>query len=88
MSKNVSKNTRSINSSFSNQIKNKNEELNDNNYINMLDEKNIAYLWYMETKKRYKNFNYNISDDYRELFSEFNDSYKSIQRIEPKKVFI
>ena len=87
MSKNVSKNTRSINSSFSNQIKNKNEELNDNNYINMLDEKNIAYLWYMETKKRYKNFNYNISDDYRELFSEFNDSYKSIQRIEPKKSF-
>ena len=87
MSKNVSKNTRSINSSFSNQIKNKNEELNDNNYINMLDEKNIAYLWYMETKKRYKNFNYNISDDYKELFSEFNDSYKYIQRIEPKKSF-
>ena len=87
MSKNVSKNTRSINSSFSNQIKNKNEELNDNNYINMLDEKNIAYLWYMETKKRYKNFNYNISDDYKELFSEFNDSYKYSQRIEPKKSF-
>ena len=87
MSKNISKNTKSINSSFSNQFKNKNEEQNDNNFINMLDEKNITYLWYMEAKKKYRNFNYNISDDYKEFFSEFNDNYTFNQRIEPKKSF-
>ena len=87
MSKNISKNTKSINSSFSNQFKNKNEEQNDNNFINMLDEKNITYLWYMEAKKRYRNFNYNVSDDYKELFSEFNDNYNFNQRIEQKKSF-
>ena len=85
MSKMISKNTKSINSSISNQLKNRNDESNENNYINMLDETNITYLWYMETKKRYKNFNYNVSSDCRELFTEFNDSYKTIQRIDPKK---
>ena len=87
LSKNISKYTKSINSSFSNYSKNKNEEQNDNNFINMLDEKNISYLWYMETKKRYRNFNYNVSNDYKELFTEFNDNYKFNQRIEPKKSF-
>ena len=87
LSKNISKYTKSINSSFSNYSKNKNEEQNDNNFINMLDEKNISYLWYMETKKRYRNFNYNVSSDYKELFTEFNDNYKFNQRIEPKKSF-
>ena len=85
MSKMISKNTKSINSSISNQLKNRNDESNENNYINMLDETNITYLWYMETKKRYKNFNYNVSSDCKELFTEFNDSYKTIQRIDPKK---
>ena len=73
MSKLLSKNTKSINSS----ILNKNNEANDNDYINMLDETNISYMWYMETKKKYKNFNYNLSSDYKELFTEFNDSYKN-----------
>ena len=45
---------------------------NDNNekiYINMLDEQNISYLWYMEEKKKNnKSFNYNINDNYNELF--------------------
>ena len=82
-SKVVSKNTKSINSSLSN---NRNEENNEyGNSINMLDEDNISYLWYMETKKKYKNFNYNISSDYKELFTEFNDSYKNIQRSDIKK---
>ena len=85
MSKMLSKNTKSINSSISNQFKNRNDESNENNYINMLDETDITYLWYMETKKRYKNFNYNVSSDCRELFTEFNDSNKTIQRIDPKK---
>ena len=67
----VSKNTKSINSSISNQLKNRNDESNENNYINMLDETNITYLWYMETKKRYKNFNYNVSSDCKELFTEY-----------------
>ena len=84
MSRMFSKNTKSINSSVSNQ-KNKNDENNENNYINMLDEKNISYLWYMETKKKYKNFNYTISSDYRELFTEFNDSYKNIKQSDYKK---
>ena len=53
----------------------------------MLDEKNITYLWYMEAKKKYRNFNYNISDDYKELFSEFNDNYKFSQRNESKRSF-
>ena len=84
MSRMLSKNTKSINSSVSNQ-KNKNDENNENNYINMLDEKNISYLWYIETKKKYKNFNYTISSDYRELFTEFNDSYKNIRQSDDKK---
>ena len=83
VSKINSKNSKSINSSVSNQTKKKNDENND--YINMLDEKNISYLWYMETKKKYKNFNYNMSNDYRELFTEFNDSYKNIPRSDGKK---
>ena len=81
MSKFASKNTKSINSSILNQ----NDEGNDNNYINMLDETNITYMWYMETKKKYKNFNYNLSLDYKELFTEFNDSYKNNSYSELKK---
>ena len=83
MSKINSKYTKSVNSTVSNQTKKKYDENND--YINMLDEKNISYLWYMEAKKKYKNFNYNISSDYRELFTEFNDSYKNIPRSEIKR---
>ena len=83
VSKINSKNTKSINSSVSNQTKKKYDENND--FINMLDEKNISYLWYMEAKKKYKNFNYNISSDYRELFTEFNDSYKNIPRSDIKR---
>ena len=83
VSKINSKYTKSVNSTVSNQTKKKYDENND--YINMLDEKNISYLWYMEAKKKYKNFNYNISSDYRELFTEFNDSYKNIPRSEIKR---
>ena len=47
---------------------------NDNNdkiYVNMLDENNISYLWYMEEKKKNnKSFNYRISDNYNELFTD------------------
>ena len=81
MSKMISKNTKSNNSSVSH----RNDETNEQNNINMLDEKNISYLWYMEAKKKYKNFNYTLSSDYKELFTEFNDSYKTISRSEMKK---
>ena len=39
--------------------------------INMMNKKNIAYLWYMdEKKKNSKIFNYNISNNYNELFND------------------
>ena len=55
----------------------KNNEQNKNIYVNMLDEENMSYLWYMEAKKKNnKSFNYNISNDYNELFIEYIDDYK------------
>ena len=83
MSKIISKNEKSINSSISNNLRN--DDTNEGYNINMLDEKNITYLWYMEAKKKFKNFNYNISNDCKELFTEFDDSYKTISRSEMKK---
>ena len=50
---------------------------NDNISINMLNNKNITYLWYMEAKKRKnKSINYNISKNYKELFNDYN-SYQN-----------
>ena len=45
----------------------------ENLTINMLNNKNITYLWYMEEKKK-KNFsfNYNVNDNYDELFIDNN----------------
>ena len=83
MSKIISKNEKSVNSSISNNLRN--DDTNEGYNINMLDEKNITYLWYMEAKKKFKNFNYNISNDCKELFTEFDDSYKTISRSEMKK---
>ena len=41
--------------------------------INILRDKDITYLWYMEMKKKNnKSFNYQISDDYEELFIDYN----------------
>ena len=51
--------------------KENNEKIN----VNMLDEDNICYLWYMEVKKRNnKTFNYKISDDYNELFTDYKNN--------------
>ena len=80
-------NTKSINSSISNQKTNKNEESNENNYINMMDETNITYLWYMEAKRKTRSFNYNISNDCKELFTEYYDNNKSNSLIDNKKSF-
>ena len=55
----------------------KNSEQNKNIYVNMIDEESMSYLWYMEAKKKKnKSFNYNISNDYNELFIEYIDIYK------------
>ena len=70
------KNDKSINSSISNQKKNKNDEANENNYINMMDESNITYLWYMESKRNNNIFNYKMSNNYKELFTEYYDNNK------------
>ena len=39
--------------------------------VNVLRGKDLTYLWYMEMKKKNnKSFNYQISDDYEELFMD------------------
>ena len=93
MSKIMSKNNKTINSSLKN-FKNsivrsdfgENNDNSENVHINMLDEENISYLWYMEAKKKNnKSFNYNIDDDYKELFMDFYDNYKYSHDINNKK---
>ena len=79
MSKIISKNNKNVNNSIKRNMNLKssiirsdlltNNENSENITINMLDEQNISYLWYMEAKKRNnKSFNYHISDNYKELF--------------------
>ena len=46
---------------------------NENFSINMLDNRNMEYLWYMESKKRKnKSFNYQIDNNYEVLFKDYN----------------
>jgi len=46
---------------------------NENFSINMLDNRSMTYLWYMESKKRKnKSFNYQINENYDELFKDYN----------------
>ena len=46
---------------------------NENISVNMLNHKNISYLWYMEAKKKKnKSLNYKVSNNYDELFMEYN----------------
>ena len=62
-----------------------NYQNNENIQINMLDEQDISYLWYMEAKKKNnKSFNYNINYNFDELFNDFNDSHEH-KRVEKKK---
>jgi hypothetical protein len=64
------------NNSEVNNTKNKKDGKNDNNTnisINMLDNKNLFYLWYMEAKKNNNiSINYNMGNKYNELFVEYN----------------
>ena len=50
-----------------------NEKNDDNNItVNVLKGKDLTYLWYMEMKKKNnRSFNYEISDDYEELFMDY-----------------
>ena len=46
---------------------------NENFSINMLDNRSMTYLWYMESKKRKnKSFNFQINENYDELFKDYN----------------
>jgi hypothetical protein len=65
-----SKNERRIKKSPSRSIPSeKNDEKNIS--INVLPDKDLTYLWYMEMKKKNnRSFNYELSDDYEELFMD------------------
>ena len=79
-------NDKSENSTIEKNTKNRNDETNENNYINMMDENNITYLWYMEAKKRNRSFDYKISSDCKELFTEYYDNNnKNIPLFEIRK---
>jgi hypothetical protein len=75
-SNNINESSLNINSKLKKKI-NREESLErsdlENLTINMLNNKNITYLWYMEEKKK-KNisFNYNINNNYDELFLDNN----------------
>jgi len=66
----------SSNNSEINNTKNKKDVKIDNNNnisINLLDNKNLFYLWYMEAKQNNNiSINYNMDDNYNELFIEYN----------------
>ena len=50
--------------------------------INMLDNKNISYFWYMEAKKKMnKSINYQIDNDFNELFDGCNNSQSNHENI-------
>ena len=77
---NISKKIRNRKNSIKiNSNSNKNVRRGDNNIsnsdnknisINMFNKKNISYLWYMEAKNKNKIFNYKISNNYEELFTD------------------
>ena len=49
-------------------------ETGENITINMLKDKDLTYMWYMEAKKKKnRSFNYRISEDYEELFMDFEE---------------
>ena len=72
--------TKNSNKSKVNKVKRKVEkrgsgiEPEENITINMLKDKDLTYMWYMEAKmKNNRSFNYQISDDYEELFMDFDE---------------
>ena len=87
MSKIISKNSKNLNNSMktnTKKIKINEYDDNENIHINMLDEENISYLWYMSAKKKHnKSFNYKINENYNELFMDYNDNnnYKYDEKI-------
>jgi hypothetical protein len=56
---------------FMKKISKKMTEEDENSKINIFKDKDITYMWYMEAKKKKnKSFNYQISDNYEELFND------------------
>ena len=54
---------------------------NENYSINMLDNDDISYLWYMEAKKKKnKSFDYKVGKNYDELFID-NNFYRTNQEL-------
>ena len=76
----------SLNSKMKNQIKkDDNKEkgvLYENISINMINNKNMFYLWYMEAKKRKnKSFDYYIGNNYDELFIDDNNHQNNKENV-------
>ena len=53
----------------------------------MMDESNITYLWYMESKRKNNIFNYKMSNNYKELFTEYYDNNKCNSSNDNRKSF-
>ena len=90
-SNNISEND-SLNSKMRNQIKRDEIKEKGNTYenisVNMLNNKNIFYLWYMEAKKRKnKSFDYYVGSNYDELFFDDN-TYQNNKEIIKKSNLI
>ena len=65
---NLNNSSRNIKKKIS-KIKSLEEE--ENSKINVFKDKDITYMWYMEAKKKKnKSFNYQLSDNYEELFMD------------------
>ena len=69
--KNSIKNNQNHKKNLSKNETNEKKEENDVT-VNVLKGKDLTYLWYMEMKKKNnKSFNYELSDDYEELFMDY-----------------
>ena len=69
--KNSLKNNQNHKKNLSKNEANEKKEENDET-VNVLKGKDLTYLWYMEMKKKNnKSFNYELSDDYEELFMDY-----------------
>ncbi len=62
---------------FMKKISKKMTEEDENSKITIFKDKDITYMWYMEAKKKKnKSFNYQISDNYEELFNDIDMQQK------------
>jgi len=76
ISRNDKKNSIKINEKFFKSIRRADSNTFNDNYktlsINMINNRSLSYLWYMEAKtKKNKSLNYKIGDNFDELFKEY-----------------